>query len=169
MTTVSTAPVASITVNRAKPGPGGSIRRCRRPSISPTAIPFSKTVIGSTPPATLTGSAAGGSPIASARSIREPFRGNWIWGACSPLACTSSPTRRKRCSGSGSLALLASSTPFGGFGSGAGSRPVRAKASKRIGAAAVRPTRPGTGAPSGRPTHTPMVSRPSKPIDQASR
>ena len=28
---------------------------------------------------------------------------------------------------------------------------------------------PGTGAPSGRPTHTPMVILPSKPTDQASR
>ena len=37
--------------------------------------------------------------------------------------------------------------------------PVRAKASNRIGAAAVRPRRPGTGAPSGRPTQTPMVRR----------
>jgi len=58
---------------------------------------------------------------------------------------------------------------FGGLGSGAGNFPVRAKASNRMGAAAVRPTMPGAGAPSGRPTHTPMVMRPSKPTDQASR
>ena len=90
-------------------------------------------------------------------------------GACSPPVRTSSPTGRNRRSGSGSLALLATSVPLGGFGSGAGSLPVRAKASNRIGAAAVRPTRPGTGAPSGRPTQTPMVMRPSKPTDQASR
>ncbi len=47
--------------------------------------------------------------------------------------------------------------------------PVREKASNRIGAAAMRPIRPGTGAPSGRPTQTPMVRLPSKPTDQASR
>ena len=44
-----------------------------------------------------------------------------------------------------------------------------AKASNRIGAAAVRPTSPLTGAPSGRPTHTPMVRLPSNPTAQASR
>ena len=33
---MSAAPVASITVSRTKPGPGGSTRRWRRPSISPT-------------------------------------------------------------------------------------------------------------------------------------
>ena len=90
-------------------------------------------------------------------------------GAWSAPVRTSSPTGRNRRNGSGSLALLASSTAFGGFGSAAGIFPVRAKASNRIGAAAVRPTSPGTGAPSGRPTHTPMVMRPSKPTDQASR
>ena len=47
--------------------------------------------------------------------------------------------------------------------------PSRAKASIRIGAAASTPIRPGTGAPSGRPTQTPMTWRPSKPIAQASR
>src|ERR1700724_3795461 len=55
MTTVSAAPVASITVNLAKPGPGGSTRRCRRPSISPTDTPFTSMVIGSRPPATFPG------------------------------------------------------------------------------------------------------------------
>ncbi len=48
-------------------------------------------------------------------------------------------------------------------------RPERAKASNRIGAATARPTMPGTGAPSGRPTQTPMVICPSKPTAQASR
>ena len=71
--------------------------------------------------------------------------------------------------GSGWVAELASNAPVGALGSAAGIFPVRAKASNRIGAAAVRPTRPGTGAPSGRPTHTPIVIRPSKPTDQASR
>ena len=45
--------------------------------------------------------------------------------------------------------MAATSAPLGARGSGAGSLPVRAKASNRIGAAAARPTRPGTGAPSG--------------------
>ena len=57
----------------------------------------------------------------------------------------------------------------GARGSGAGAVGRRAKASNRIGAAAMRPTRPGTGAPSGRPTQTPIVCLPSKPTDQASR
>ncbi len=35
--------------------------------------------------------------------------------------------------------------PFGACASGAGTLPVRAKASNRIGAAALRPTSPGTG------------------------
>jgi len=48
-------------------------------------------------------------------------------------------------------------------------RPERVKASHRTGAAAVRPVRPATGAPSGRPTQTPTVRVPSKPTDHASR
>jgi len=56
------------------------------------------------------------------------------------------PAQRQR-----SFALFATSTPFGAFGKPAGIFPVRANASNRIGAAAVRPIRPGTGAPSGRP------------------
>ncbi len=54
-------------------------------------------------------------------------------------------------------------------GSGAGGAGRRANASNRIGAAALRPISRGTGAPSGRPTQTPMVYLPSKPTDQASR
>ena len=69
----------------------------------------------------------------------------------------------------GSLEVAASSAPFGACASAAGSLPVRAKASNRIGAALARPTRPGTGAPSGRPTQTPIVRLPSKPTDHASR
>ena len=33
----------------------------------------------------------------------------------------------------------------------------------------ARPINPGTGAPSGRPTHTPIVRLPSYPTDHASR
>src|ERR1700742_1134396 len=56
-TTVSAAPVASITVSLTKPGPGGSTSRWRRLSIAPAATPLTIMVIGSTPPATLTGMA----------------------------------------------------------------------------------------------------------------
>ena len=65
--------------------------------------------------------------------------------------------------------LVAISAPAGAGGSGASGCGPRAKASNRIGAAAVRPARPLTGAPSGLPTQTPMVRLPSKPTAQASR
>src|SRR5260370_12022570 len=71
MTTVSAAPVASITVSLAKPGPGGSTRRWRRPSISPTETPFTSMVIGNTPPATLTGIAENCAPPERSTSIRR--------------------------------------------------------------------------------------------------
>jgi len=140
-----------------------------RLSISPTEIPLISMVSGNTPPATFTGIAENCPLLERSTSIREPLSGNWMCGAWSPPVRTSSPTGRKRRSGNGNLALLASSAPLGGLGSAAGIFPVRAKASNRIGAAAARPTRPATGAPSGRPTQTPMVMRPSKPTDQASR
>ena len=57
----------------------------------------------------------------------------------------------------------------GAGGRGANGWDPRAKASNRIGAAAVRPAKPLTGAPSGLPTQTPMVRLPSKPTAQASR
>ena len=47
--------------------------------------------------------------------------------------------------------------PFGAGASGAAVKPERANASNKIGAADARPYRPGTGAPSGRPTQTPIV------------
>jgi len=58
------------------------------------------------------------------------------------------------------LRCFATSTPFGAFGKPGGDffRCARTR-SNRIGAAAVRPIRPGTGAPSGRPTQTPIVMR----------
>jgi hypothetical protein len=84
-------------------------------------------------------------------------------------ALPSARTRWKYRSGGGSRAVAACSTPRGGGGSGAGGLPIRAKLSNRIGAAPLRPISPGTGAPSARPTQTPTVRRPSKPIDQASR
>ena len=80
------------------------------------------------------------------------------------FAARAEPLQRQR-----QFGVLAISAPFGAFGSAAGRLPERANASNRIGAAAARPTRPGTGAPSGRPTQTPMVRLPSKPTDQASR
>ena len=72
-------------------------------------------------------------------------------------------------SGGGSLAEAAKSAPWGEGGNGTAAWPERAKASNKMGAALARPTSPGTGEPSGRPTHTPMVMRPSKPTAQASR
>ena len=79
------------------------------------------------------------------------------------------PSGRKCCSGTGNLALAATIASFGACAKRAGNLPLRAKASNRIGAAAPRPTNPGVGAPSGRPTQTPMVRLPSKPTAQASR
>ena len=55
---------------------GGSTRRWRRPSIFPTETPFTRIVIGSTPPATFTGIAEGCPPVELATSIREPLSGN---------------------------------------------------------------------------------------------
>src|SRR3954466_14821619 len=43
ITTVSAAPVASITVRRAKPGPGGAARPWGRPAISPPQHPVCTT------------------------------------------------------------------------------------------------------------------------------
>ncbi len=112
-------------------------------------------VIGNTPPATLTGIAENDVPSEPEASIREPSSGNWIWGACSLPVRTNSPSGRNRRSGSGNLALLAISTPLGGFGSGIGSFPVRAKASNRIGAAAVRPDQPWNRGAVGTPDPDP--------------
>jgi len=47
--------------------------------------------------------------------------------------------------------------------------PSLSNASNRIGAAIVMPDNPGTGAPSGRPTQTPITVLPSNPIDHPSR
>ncbi len=128
-------------------------------------MPLTSTVSAPVPPATLSaiGSGLPSSPLAS--SSRAPLGGNMMRSAAS----APSPLPRKRCSGGGNFALVATRVPFGAGGRLCGSLPVRAKASNRIGAAATRPLRPGTGAPSGRPTHTPIVRLPSKPTAQASR
>ena len=86
-----------------------------------------------------------------------------------PLASPGTALGVKCRKGGGSRLVLAKTTPSGARTNGTGACPVRANASNRIGAAVVRPTIPGTGAPSGRPTQTPMVMRPSKPTAQASR
>ena len=134
----------------------------------PSGTPFTSTVSGSEPPEIFRAMGSGLPPALAASSSRAPSGGNMIFKGGSPPAL-GRPAGRKRWSGNGSLPLTANRAPCGAWGSGAGSLPERAKASNRIGAAAVRPTRPGTGAPSGRPTQTPMVRLPSKPIDQASR
>jgi hypothetical protein len=97
---------------------------------------------------------------------RAPSGGNMKRGGSTTSL---GPVALKRCSGGGNLLLAAKSAPFGACGNGAGASPDRANASNRIGAAEARPTNPGTGAPSGRPTQTPTVIRPSNPIAHASR
>ena len=60
-------------------------------------------------------------------------------------------------------------TPDGAGRNGTRLEPIAWNASNSSGAAAVRPSSPGDGTMSGRPTHTPTVCRPSKPIAHASR
>ena len=151
-------------VSRAKPGPSGVKNSVRCvPRTAGDGTPLTSSVNGCKPPDTFSATC-----VSEARSSREPLGGNRIFGAAPAISPGSRPGR-KRCNGSGSLLLAAKIAPFGARASGAGTPPMRAKASNRIGAAALRPTRPGTGAPSGRPTQTPMVRLPSKPTDHASR
>src|SRR3954452_8236486 len=167
-TTLSIAPRPSITVSRTKPGPSGSKNSARLPREAGTGSPLTSTVSGPAPPVTLSAIGSALPELSLASSSRAPLGGNIMrsWG--SVLSPARAPGR-KRCRGGGSLAVAATSAPFGDRGSAAGNLPVRAEASNRIGAAAALPIRPGTGAPSGRPTHTPMVCRPSNPTAQASR
>ena len=72
-------------------------------------------------------------------------------------------SRPKRFSGGGRSGPLTSTAPLGALSSGARVSLIRWNASNRMGAAAVRPTRPGVEAPSARPTQTATVWRPSYP------
>ena len=85
------------------------------------------------------------------------------------MPLSSAAPSRKRLSGGGRSRAGDPSAPDGAGGSGVRRAASRAKASNSSGAAAVRPVSPGVAAPSGRPTHTAIVWRPSKPTDQASR
>src|ERR1700733_7516608 len=121
---------------------------------------------GRTPPVNLSGTGAGPAfPAASSR--RAPLGGKKM---CKPAPPSPKrPDAAKYLSGGGSFALVVIKIPAGGRGNAVGGVGRRANASNRIGAAALRPISPGTGAPSGLPTHTPMVWLPLKPTDQASR
>src|SRR5262249_39816040 len=57
----------------------------------------------------------------------------------------------KRCSGGGSLAVLAISTPLGAGGGGSNFWPGRAKASEQVGAAGATPAQPRDRCPIGAP------------------
>src|SRR5262249_44429688 len=150
------------TVSRTKPGPSGSKNSVRRPAAAGNGMPLTSTGNGPVPPLTLSAIGSGLPEPSVASSSLALLGGDKSrnLGFAAPPASTPG---RKRCSGGGSFPAAAASAPLGAAGSGAGSLPVRAKASNRIGAAATRPTSPGTGAPSGRPTQTPMVRLPSKP------
>src|SRR5262249_53436234 len=136
-TTLSVAPSPSITVRRMKPGPSGAKNSVRRPGpTSGSGMPLTSTVRGPEPPVTLSaiGSGRPSSPLAS--STRAPLGGNMMRsGGPSPAR----PSGRNRCSGGGNLVVAAISVPFGAAGKLAGSLPVPAQASDRIGAAAARP------------------------------
>ena len=110
---------------------------------------------------------------ASPRSIALPSGGKAILSvsvAAMPPPCggNSSFDARWR-KGGGKAAVLRAKIAPGGDGIVSASRPSLAKASNKIGAAAIRPTSPGTAPLSGRPTQTAMVVRRSKPAAQASR
>src|SRR5262249_10082966 len=162
------APRPSITVSRTKPGLSGSKNSVRRPAAAGNGMPVTSTVNGPGPPVTLSAIGSGLPAPPRASPSRPGVGGNKVGGVGLGAPPATIPAR-KRGSGGGSFPAAATSAPLGAAGSGTGSLPVRAKASNRIGAAATRPTRPGTGAPSGRPTQTPMVRLPSKPTAQASR
>src|SRR5262245_49973365 len=167
-TTLSAAPVASVTVSRTKPGPSGAKNSVRADFFAASGMPLRSTLRGGVPPSILIAIGSGTSPSLPDNSRLAPSGGKTMW----TFAAMTSPAfaaDAKRRSGGGNFAVLAMSTPLGAGGSGCKPPPIRAKASNRIGAAAVRPVRPVTGAPSGLPTHTPMVRLPSKPTAQASR
>ena len=131
----------------------------------PAGRPSTRTVKGGRPPVVLTTSCSI-SPRAAPRSTRTPSGGKAIRRSrVSPSCSRAGPKRR---SGAGNWAWVTAGAAAGRGGIAAGV-PSRAKASKRMGAAAVRPVMPGTEEPSGRPTQTATVRRPSKPTAQASR
>ena len=167
--TLSAAPLASITVSRRKPGPSGSTNSVRRLAARRRRQAVDQHGQRLDAAGDLERQRIGLAAPAVASSMRAPLGGNRMRSAGAPpspgKAVRAEVLQRRR-----QLARWRrTATPFGACGSATGGWPVRAKASNRIGAAAVRPTRPGTGAPSGRPTQTPMVRRPSKPTAQASR
>ena len=168
--TLSLAPRESITETLANPAPSGRQEALRRSSANPTGAPFTSHLSGGTPPDAFKARRAVASRgFETPRSTRDPSSGNVILsGAFVVEAIVLGASLRACRSGGGSPAVVATSA-FGGIGTGSGSPPKRAKASNRIGAAAVRPTSPGTAPLSGRPIHTPIVTRRSKPTAQASR
>src|SRR4029079_12395774 len=126
-------------------------------------------VKGGAPPMALSARAFSLSPPET--SILAPSGGNEIARGASPgpeAAISGRPSGRKRCSAGGRSEVRAKTTPVGAGGKGVRFAPIRVKASNRIGAAGVRPTRSETGSLSGRPTQTATVLAPSKPTAQAS-
>src|SRR5690606_35975055 len=143
------------------PGPGADSDDSRLRSARTTGAPLASQVNGGIPPRTLSASAA-------PASTRAPSGGKATSGPTAPPARTA-PLGRKRWSGWGRRAFGRISVDGGGGGSGARSGPIRANASKRIGAASSPPKAPGSAAPSGRPSQTPTTWAPSNPTAQASR
>ena len=135
-----------------------SRRRCGVSSASPTGAPLTNQAKGGTPPRALSASRASRAPSAMPRSTRAPSGGKAIFSAAVSVAAMvlGASLRRWRSGGGRSAVTRADKTPFG-CRMISTSRPRRAKASNRIGAAACRPTSPGVGPLSGRPTQTAIV------------
>src|SRR5208337_474374 len=168
--TASDAPLLSTTVTRAKPAPSGFQAEVRRNSASPTGAPLTNQAKGGTPPRAFSASRASRAPSVMPRSTRAPSGGKAIFSAAVSVAAMvlGASLRRWRSGGGRSAVTRADKTPLGGRTTST-SRPRRAKASNRIGAATCRPISPGVGPLSGRPTQTAIVVSRSRPTASASR
>src|SRR5262249_907297 len=82
-TTLSVAPLASITVRRTKRGPSGSKNKVRRPGASGSGWPLTSTVSGPAPPVTLSAIGSGLPAASLASSSRAPLGGNMM-RSCGP-------------------------------------------------------------------------------------
>jgi len=151
------------------PGPADSTRRCRGHRSRPSIPRSTSIVIATRPRRPLTGiravlRAAGAIDVDPRTRSRELDVRRLLASGSHQF---SDGTNRR--SGSGNLRCLATSAPprrfrqrhrqFTGAGEGVEQDRCCGRAADKA----------GTGAPSGRPTQTPMVMRPSKPTDQASR
>ena len=168
--TLAAAPEASITVTREKPGPAG-VKNSALAAASAvarwTGTPLTSTVTGATAPVTFSATGSGLPSVSrqiEPRAVRRKHDAQRrLRRGAGQTSRLKVPQRRRQ------LGIGGEHHARGRTRQRRGRAAEPAKASNRIGAAASRPIRPGTGAPSGRPTQTPIVCLPSKPTDQASR